>query len=101
MIKKKNIIEKITKRIVNKHLREAIEYDPSHRERMDQSIEQSLGQDTHPFGGSPSLPGTGTSQKYSEKLASKRFKDIVTMVKRYHGVENVDMGMMQQMMQRG
>jgi len=90
MIKKKNIIEKITKRIVN---------DPSHRERMDQSIEQSLGQDTHPFGGSPSLPGTGTSQKYSEKLASKRFKDIVTMVKRYHGVENVDMGMMQQMMQ--
>jgi hypothetical protein len=99
MRKKINRINEITKLIVKKHLREAIEYDPSHRERMDQSIEQSLGQDTHPFGGSPSLPGTGTSQKYSEKLASKRFKDIVNMVKRYHGVENIDMGMMRQMMQ--
>ena len=68
MRKKINRINEITKLIVKKHLREAIEYDPSHRERMDQSIEQSLGQDTHPFGGSPSLPGTGTSQKYSEKL---------------------------------
>jgi len=97
MRKKTNRIDEITKRIVRKHLREAVDYgeDPH---RMDQSIESSLDQDTHPFGGNPSLPGTGTSQKYSEKLASKRFKDIVNMVKRYHGVENIDMGMMQQMM---
>jgi len=97
MGKKINRIDEITKRIVRKHLREAVDYgeDPH---RMDQSIESSLDQDTHPFGGNPSLPGTGTSQKYSEKLASKRFKDIVNMVKRYHGVETIDMGMMQQMM---
>ena len=97
MRKKTNRIDEITKRIVRKHLREAVDYgeDPH---RMDQSIESSLDLDTHPFGGNPSLPGTGTSQKYSEKLASKRFKDIVNMVKRYHGVENIDMGMMQQMM---
>jgi len=98
MRKKRNIIEKITKKIVNKHLIEAIEYDPSHRERMNQSIERSSGQDTHPFGGSPSFPGTGSEQKYTEKLASKRFKDIVNMVKRYHGVENIDIRIMAQMM---
>jgi len=92
-------IEEITKKIVNKHLREAIDYGDDDRHRMEPSIERSLDQDTHPFGGNPSLPGTGTSQKYSEKLAGKRFKDIVNMVKRYHGVENIDMGMMQQMMQ--
>jgi len=98
MGKKRIRIEEITKRIVNKHLREAVEYDDDDRHRMEPSIERSLGQDTHPFGGSPSFPGTGSDQKYSEKLASKRFKDIVNMVKRYHGVENIDMGMMQQMM---
>ena len=82
MGKKINRIEEITQRIVNKHLREAIDYGDDDRHRMEPSIERSLDQDLHPFGGNPSLPGTGTSQKYSEKLASKRFKDIVNMVKR-------------------
>ena len=99
MRKKINRIDEITKRIVSKHLREAVDYGEDERHRMEPSIERSLDQDTHPFGGSPSFPGTGSDQKYSEKLASKRFKDIVNMVKRYHGVENIDMGMMQQMMQ--
>ena len=93
----KNRIDEITKKIVNKHLREAIEYDPSHREKMSGHIERDLAGDTHPFGGSPSFPTTGSEQKYSEQLASKRFKDIITKVKRYHGVENIDMGMMQEM----
>ncbi len=99
MRKKINRIDEITKRIVSKHLREAVDYGDDARHRMEPSIERSLDQDTHPFGGSPSFPGTGSDQKYSEKLAGKRFKDIVNMVKRYHGVENIDMGMMQQMMQ--
>ena len=99
MGKKIHRIDEITQRIVNKHLREAIDYGDDDRHRMEPSIERSLDQDTHPFGGSPSFPGTGSDQKYSEKLAGKRFKDIVNMVKRYHGVENIDMGMMQQMMQ--
>ena len=99
MGKKIHRIDEITKRIVRKHLREAVDYGEDERHRMEPSIERSLAQDTHPFGGSPSFPGTGSDQKYSEKLASKRFKDIVNMVKRYHGVENIDMGMMQQMFQ--
>ena len=53
MGKKIHRIDEITKRIVSKHLREAIDYDPSHRERMERSIEGSLAADTHPFGGSP------------------------------------------------
>ena len=98
MGKKINRIDEITKQIVRKHLREAVDYGDDRRHRMEPSIERSLDLDAHPFGGNPSLPSTGTSQKYTEKLASKRFKDIVNMVKRYHGVENIDMGMMQQMM---
>ena len=81
MGKKIHRIDEITQRIVNKHLREAIDYGDDDRHRMQPSIERSLDQDTHPFGGSPSLPTTGTSQKYSEKLASKRFKDIVLKAK--------------------
>jgi len=97
MGKKINRIDEITKRIVNKHLREAIEYDPAHREKMSGNIERDLAAGTHPFGDSASFPTTGSEQKYSEQLASKRFKDIITKVKRYHGVENIDMGMMQEM----
>ena len=71
MGKKIHRIDEITKRIVSKHLREAIEYDDDHH-RMEPSIERSLDQDTHPFGSSPSFPGTGSDQKYSEKAKSRK-----------------------------
>ena len=69
--------------------------------RWNPSIERSLDQDTHPFGGSPSFTnGTGTSIKNILKnLQVKDLKILLTWLKRYHGVENIDMGMMQQMMQ--
>ena len=48
---------------------------------MEPSIERSLDQDTHPFGGSPSFPGTGSDQKYSEKLAVKDLKILLIWLK--------------------
>ena len=63
-----------------KTITEAIEYDPSHPEKMHPSIEKELRQDTHHFKQSSSFPGTGSEQKYSEKVASKRFKDIITTI---------------------
>ena len=101
----------ITKKVLKEHqqlrkeqnrvhyLNEAIDYDERHRERMAQSIEDKLRKDTHTFGGSRSLPLTGSDQKYSEKLASGRFKDIINKVKRYHQVDDIDTPrMMAQMM---
>ena len=96
MRKKINRIDKITKKILNEYLNEAIDYgDDPHR--MEPSLEGDLDQDTHTFGGSAAFPSTGSDQKYSEKLASKRFKDIINMVKRYHGVESVSPQMMSEM----
>ena len=48
---------------------------------MEPSIERSLDQDTHPFGGSPSFPGTGSDQKYSEKLAVKDLRILLIWLK--------------------
>ena len=80
-------------------LTEAIEYDPSHPERMHPDIENKLRSDSHHLGGNKSLPKTTDEKHYSEKLASKRYKDLVTGVKRYWGVETVDPRMAMQVMQ--
>ena len=103
MAKRAINLGKITKKVIKEQQRlktitEAIEYDPSHPEKMHPSIEKELRQDTHHFKQSSSFPGTGSEQKYSEKVASKRFKDIITMVKRYHGVETIEPSIMMQMM---
>ena len=111
-MKKKIVIKlgEITKRVINEQqllkkeqgrirtLNEQIDYDERHPERMNPSIADSLRQGKHTFGGSKGLPPTGTNQNYSEKLASARFKDIITKVKRYHGVENINPQMMMEMM---
>ena len=103
-MKRKNIINEVTKRVINEKLRinrivEAIEYDPEHPERMNRGIEDRLRSGEHLFGKSRSLPAGSDSQNYSEKLASQRFKEIVNKVKRYHGVRNISPMMMQQMFQ--
>ena len=101
-------IKKITHQILKethyvdsevKRLVEGIEYDPQHPERMHPHIEKELRDDSHHLGGNKSLPRTGTDQHYSEKLASKRFKDLVTKVKRYWGVEVVNPRMAMEVMQ--
>ena len=101
-------IKKITHQILKethevdseaKRLVEGIEYDPQHPEKMHPHIEKDLRDDSHHLGGNKSLPSTGTEQHYSEKLASKRFKDLVTKVKRYWGVEVVDPRMAMEVMQ--
>ena len=107
MAKKINI-SKITKKVLNEtyevreevnRLTEAIEYDPQHPERMHPHIEQKLRDDSHHLGGNKSLPKSMDNRHYSEKVASKRFKDLVTKVKRYWGVEVVDPRMAMQVMQ--
>ena len=101
-------IKKITHQILKethyvdseaKRLVEGIEYDPQHPERMHPHIEKELRDDSHHLGGNKSLPRTGTEQHYSEKIASKRFKDLVAKVKRYWGVEVVNPRMAMEVMQ--
>ncbi len=104
MKRRKNIINEVTRRVINEKLRlnrltEAIEYDPEHPERMNPGIERRLSSGEHVFGKSKSLPIGSETQNYSEKLATQRFKEIVNKVKRYHGIQNINPMMMQQMFQ--
>ena len=99
---KKNIINEVTKRILKEKFRtnrltEAIEYDPQHPERMNPDIEGKLRSGEHIYGKSKSVPSGSENQNYSEKLASKRFKEIINKVKRYHGVQNINPSMMSEM----
>tara|TARA_R110002153_G_scaffold45006_1_gene126977 strand:- start:10639 stop:12060 length:1422 start_codon:yes stop_codon:yes gene_type:complete len=99
---KKNIINEVTKRILKEKFRtnrltEAIEYDPQHPERMNPDIEGKLRSGEHIYGKSKSVPSGSENQNYSEKLASKRFKEIINKVKRYHGVESINPRMMAEM----
>ena len=101
---KKNIINNVTKRVLkekirNKRITEAIEYDPEHPERMNPGIERKLRSGEHIFGKSKSVPSGSENQNYSEKLAGKRFKEIINKVKRYHGVQNISPSMMNEMFQ--
>ena len=103
-MKRKNIISEVTKRVLSEKLRinrivEAIEYDPEHPERMNPDIEGKLKSGEHIFGKSKSMPVGSDLQNYSEKMASKRFKEIINKVKRYHGIERINPMMMQQMFQ--
>lgn len=103
-MRRKNIINEVTKRVLNEKLRlkrltEAIEYDPEHPERMNPGLERRLRSGEHTFGKSKSMPVGSEAQNYSEKLASQRFKEIINKVKRYHGVQNITPGMLQQMFQ--
>ena len=103
-MKRKNIISEVTKRVLSEKLRinrivEAIEYDPEHPERMNPDIEGKLRSGEHIFGKSKSIPVGSDLQNYSEKIASKRFKEIINKVKRYHGIDRINPMMMQQMFQ--
>jgi hypothetical protein len=66
---------------------------------MNPDLEGKLRSGEHIFGKSKSIPVGSEAQNYSEKLASKRFKEIISKVKRYHGVQNISPMMMQQMFQ--
>jgi hypothetical protein len=77
---------------------EGVEYDPEHQERIHPDIEGKLRSRSHHLGGHPAFPETGTGQHFEEKVASKRFKEVVERVKRYSGSQNITqqdvMGMM-------
>ena len=103
-MKRKNIINEVTNRVIKEKYRvnkivEAIEYDPEQPERMNPGLEKRLRSGEHIFGKSKSIPVGSEAQNYSEKLASKRFKEIINKVKRYHGVQNINPMMMRQMFQ--
>ena len=68
----------------------AVEYDPQHSERMHPNIERQLSDKSHPLGGHPAFPPSVGGQSFEEKIASKRFKDVVSKVKRYSGSERID-----------
>jgi hypothetical protein len=102
MSKIKIDLGKITKKVLKEQIEfnemmEQVEYDPEHPERMHPGIEGSLRSGEHILGKSKSIPLTGTEQRYNEKLAGKRFKEIINKVKRYHGVERIDPMMMREM----
>ena len=103
-MKRNNIINEVTKRVLSEKIRinrivEAIEYDPEHPERMNPDLEGKLRSGEHIFGKSKSMPIGSDAQNYSEKIASKRFKEIINKVKRYHGIDRINPMMMQQMFQ--
>lgn len=103
-MRRRNIINEVTKRVLSEKLRinkitEAIEYDPEHPERMHPGLEGKLRSGEHIFGKSKSIPVGSESQNYSEKLAGQRFKEIITKVKRYHGIQNISPNMMREMFQ--
>jgi hypothetical protein len=77
---------------------EAIEYDPEHPERMHPQIEDKLRRDDHYLSGNKSLPKSLDDHHFSEKVASKRFKDLVGKVKRYWGITAVNPMMIMQAM---
>ena len=63
----------------------AVEYDPQHSERMHPDIEKNLASRTHYLGNHPAFPPSVGDQHFEEKIASKRFGDILTKAKRYGG----------------
>jgi hypothetical protein len=74
----------------------AVSYDPQHPERMHPSLERSLSTGSHSLGGHPAFPPTTGGQSFEEKLASQRFQDVVSKVKRYSGKETIDQGVLMQ-----
>jgi len=70
-------------------LNEAIEYDPRHPERMNPEHEDTLKNKNYHLKGHPSFPGAGSDNSFEEKVASKRFTDLVKKAKRYLGVETI------------
>jgi len=94
-MERKKIIDSIVKNILKEqyikeqfNIKEEIEYDPEHPERMHSELERKLRNDEHIFGKSKSFPSTNL-ENYSQRMASKRFKDVIQKVKSYHGVNDV------------
>lgn len=77
----------------------AVDYDPQHPERMHPKIERKLSDRTHDLGAHPAFPSTTTNQNFEEKIASDRFKDTLSKVKRYHRTENVNQRVVMETMQ--
>lgn len=97
----RSISERITDEYNKKmNIHEGVEYDPEHPEKMHPDIESKLRSQSHHLGKHPAFPGTGTGtgQHFEEKIASKRFKEVIERVKRYTGVRNITQQQVMQMM---
>jgi len=86
---KKIIKRKLKELKTYRILKEAIQYDPDHMERMHPDIERKLGSRRHPLGAHPSYPKSDDAH-YEEKIASNRFSDLTRKAKRYLGVNQLD-----------
>jgi hypothetical protein len=73
-------MKKLTKK---EFLKEAVNYHPEHNQRMHPSIEKKLANKNHHLGGHPSFPNSHDNQHFEEKIASDRFKDVITKSHRY------------------
>jgi len=99
----KNIRRTISERISEEYRKklnivEGVEYDPEHPEKMHPDIESKLRAQSHHLGKHPAFPGTGSGQHFEEKIASKRFKEVIERVKRYTGVRNISQQQIMEMM---
>jgi len=79
-------------------LLEAFKHQDGHP-RIHPDIERALRTRKHPLGNNPAYPHSDEDAHYEEKVASKRYEDVVNRVKRYHGDDNINpMQMMMEMM---
>jgi len=96
---RRSITERISDEYKRKqNIKEGVEYDPEHSERMHPDIESKLRSRSHHLGAHPGFPETGTGQHYEEKVASARFKEIVQRAKRYSGSNQITQRDVMQMM---
>lgn len=75
---------------LKKRIREAIEYDGP--ERMDREIERKISQGETPLSDNPAFPREDDDEfdnSFAELVASERFKEVVDLVKRYTGLQNI------------
>ena len=89
---KKDLLARILKNSKPKTIKEGrIQYDDSHNERMDPTLERQLRERKTSLGDHPIFPATDETN-FEEKIVSKRFTDVVNNVKRHFNCDDIDEG---------
>jgi hypothetical protein len=71
-----------------------ITYEAGHPERMDSVLTTQLRERRTSLGNHPIFPESDETH-FEEKLMSQRFKDVLKTFKRHHGVEKIDIDVLQ------
>jgi hypothetical protein len=92
MSNRKDLIARIMKNSKPKTIQEGrIQYDESHNERMDPTLERQLRERKTSLGDHPIFPASDETN-FEEKIVSKRFTDVVNNVKRHFNCDEIDEG---------